>query len=118
MELPRLIRAKTAPLAKIPFGAMVIGADRYLEISQTGDTASVRSKLLEHSFEVTMKRSGTEWRIVGVKDEQLATNIARGIGQEIIAVAKAGPKGQRNGSGLPNIGDLLRQAEEIFKTAQ
>lgn len=117
-ELPRLIRAKTERFSMIPFGAMVIGADRYLDITRNGDTATVRSKLPEHSFEVTMKRSGTEWMIVGVRDEQLATNIARGIGQEIIAVARAGPNGQRGGLGLKNVGDLLRQAEDVFNTAQ
>jgi hypothetical protein len=118
IELPRLIRAKTERMSGIPFAAMVMGADRYLDIRQTGDTATVKSKLPEHSFEVTMKRSGAEWKITGVRDEPLATNIARGIGQEIIAVAKAGPKGQKGGQGLGNVGELLRQAEEIFRTAQ
>jgi hypothetical protein len=95
---------------------MVVGAERYLDIKQTGDTATVRSKLPEHSFEVRMQRSGNEWRIVGVRDEALATEIAQKVGQEIIAVAaNGGADAAGDRLGIRNLNTLLQQAEEIFR---
>lgn len=113
-ELPAAIRQKTERFGYVPFGAMVLGADRYLDIQIVGDTATVRSTLPEHDFEVRMKKAGTRWKIVGVKDEPLATQIAQRIGQEIIAIAANGNSGQKR-LGLSNIDQLLREAEEIFK---
>lgn len=115
--LPGVIRRKTEKLERIPFAALVIGADRYLDISlQDANTAIVKSREPEHSFEVEMKREGDAWKVVGVRDEQLATNIARAVGQEIIAAASnGGVNSPKNTLGVKNIGDVLRQAEEIFK---
>lgn len=116
-ELPRVIREKTEKFGDVPFAAMVIGADRYLEITPEGDTALVRSKLPEHSFEVRMQRNGdNKWKVVGVRDEQLATSIARKIGQDIIAIAKhRDSKAAGERLGVRNLTELLRAAEEIFK---
>ncbi|HEX2640373.1 MAG TPA: hypothetical protein VHL50_07375, partial [Pyrinomonadaceae bacterium] len=55
-ELPRVIRKKTERLERIPFAALVVGADRYLDISRPdASTAIVKSREPEHSFEVEMK---------------------------------------------------------------
>ncbi|MEP7149757.1 MAG: hypothetical protein ABI857_12835 [Acidobacteriota bacterium] len=116
VQLPNLIRTKTKRFESVPFAAMVLGAERYLDIKQYGETAFVRSKLPEHSFEVRMQRNGSEWRIVGVRDETLATEIAQKIGQEIIAVASGGSAnaaGER--LGIRNLNTILQQAEEIFR---
>lgn len=114
VELPALIRQKTAKFESVPFAAMVVGADRYLDVATQADTAIVTSKLPEHSFEVKMQRSGTKWKIIGVRDEQLATEIAQKIGQEIIAVAtKEGSNGER--LGIKDVDELLKQAEDIFR---
>lgn len=116
-ELPRVIRRKTAEFANVPFGAMVIGADRYLVIDRRDDvTAIVRSKLTERALEVEMRRDGDLWKVVNVRDDQLATSIARAVGQEIVAVAaKGGRNAAQNSLGVRNLGDILRQAEDIFK---
>ena len=58
-----------------------------------GNEAIVKSKLPEHSFEMRMTRSGDRWKVVGVRDEKLATSIAEKIGQEIIAIASSGRNG-------------------------
>jgi hypothetical protein len=114
-ELPRLIREKTEKFANVPFAAMVLGADRYLDISLQGDTAIVKSKLPEHSFEVKMQRSGDRWKITGIRDDKLATKIAQAVGQEIIAIASNGKGNSPTSIGIKNVTDLLRQAEEIFR---
>ena len=116
VQLPNLIRKKTERFESVPFAAMVVGAEQYLDITQNGDTAIVKSRLPEHSFEVRMQRNGTGWKIVSVRDEALATEIAQKVGQEIIAVAtnggveKAGDK-----LGIKNLQMILAEAEEIFR---
>ncbi len=115
-ELPRVIRDRTEKFGYVPFVAMVMGADRYLDITITGETALVKSKLPEHKFEVRMKRVQDRWQIVGVKEEQLATDIARTIGQQIIAIASKGLTRETADSlGVGNIADLLRQAEQLVR---
>ncbi len=114
-ELPGAIRQKTASFGNVPFAAMVIGADKYLDVSVAGDTATVRSRLPEHNFEVRMKKSGERWKIAGLRDEELATRIAQRIGQEIVAIAINGTGSSKGRLDIRNINELLRQAEEIFR---
>ena len=115
-ELPRVIRERTARFGYVPFFAMVLGAEQYLDIRIYGDIAIVTSKLPEHSLELRMKREGARWRIVGVNDDRLATEIARRLGQEIIEIASKGlNKKTAETLGVGNLADLLRQAEELVK---
>src|ERR1035437_5275536 len=115
-QLPKVIRARTERFGNVPFFVRVLGADRYLDFSVTGDTAIVKSKLQDHPLEVKMKRNGDRWQITGVHDEQLATDIARKIGQELIAIAANGNVANAAKKyGVGNLADLLRQAEEIVK---
>ncbi len=115
-QLPNLIRKKTERFDSVPFAAMVLGADRYLDILPSGDTAIIRSKLPEHSFEVRMQRNGSGWKVVGVRDDALATEIARKVGQEIIAVASnGGAEAAGDRLGIKNLNTILQQAETIFR---
>jgi hypothetical protein len=114
-ELPGAIRQKTATFGDVPFAAMVFGADTYLDIKVEGDTATVRSKVPEHNFEVKMLRTGDRWKIAGLRDEELATRIAQRIGQEIVAIAVNGTGSKQSQLGVKNINEILRQAEEIFR---
>ncbi len=115
-ELPRVIRERTERLGYVPFFGMVLGADRYLDITVSGDTAVVASKLRDHPLQLKMRREGERWQIVGVSDEHLATDIARKIGQEIISIAIEGRKQTADKyGGMGNLADLLRQAEELVR---
>jgi hypothetical protein len=115
-ELPRLIRDRTERFGYVPFSAMVVGADRYLDIKVSGDTASVVSKVPDHPLQIRMQRSGKVWRIVAVTDETLATEVARKIGQEIISVATNGrAETAAKYGGVGNLADLLKQAEELVR---
>ncbi len=115
-ELPRVIRDRSERFGSVPFFVMVVGADRYLDIVISGDTAFVNSKLPEHKFEVRMRRRGERWQVVGVKEEQLATEIARAIGQQIIEIATKGlTRDTADSLGVGNIADLLRQAEQLIR---
>ncbi len=115
-QLPNMIRKKTQRFESVPFAAMVLGADQYLEITEKGGTAIVRSRLPEHSFEVRMQRNGSGWKIVGIRDEELATDIAQKVGQEVIAIAtNGGGDAAGDRMGIRNLNTILQQAEEIFR---
>jgi|ERR1043166_5216421 hypothetical protein len=114
-ELPRVIRERTAKYGDVPFFAMVLGADRYLDISSMGDLATVNSKLQDHPLEMRMRRNGNQWQVVGIKDDILATAIAQKVGQEIIGVAMNGGKDTANQFGIGNLGNLLREAEDLVR---
>lgn len=114
-ELPRVIRERTAKYGDVPFFAMVMGANKYLGVSVTGDTAIVNSKLENRPLSMTMRWNGERWKIVGVRDEKLATDIAKKVGQEILAVAAIGSKDTVERFGIGNLSDLMRQAEELVK---
>jgi len=115
-ELPRVIRERSERFGDVPFFAMVVGSSQYLDFKIDGDNATVKSKLADRPFEVKMKRKGDIWQIVGVRDEALATDIARKVGQELIAIATGGiNKKTGDKLGVGNISDLLRQAEELVR---
>ncbi len=115
-ELPRVIRERTERFGYVPFFAMVLGAERYLDITISGETAVVSSKLPDHQLQLKMRRDGDRWRIVGVSDEQLATDIARKIGQEVISIASNGRAETADKyGGMGYLADLLRQAEELVR---
>ena len=118
-ELPKMLRSRTKQFENVPFFLMVTGAERYLDISVEGNRATVKSKIKNRPLELVMERTGERWKIVAVKDEELAKRIAERVGQQIIALVKDGGRDaiDRVGReiGLRNLGDLLRKAEEIFK---
>lgn len=115
-ELPGVIRRKSEKFENVPFPAMVIGAGRYLDIDTSGNVATVKSLLPDHSFEFKMMREGDQWKIVGVKDDELSERIAKAIGQEVIVAATNNaktPAGER--LGIKNLNELLKNAEEALK---
>lgn len=114
-ELPSAIKQKTSEFGYVPFEAMVLGAEQYIDIQIDGDSAAVKSHLPEQEFEVRMRRDGDHWKIVAVKDDKLATAIAQRVGQEIIAIAANGPRSSRSRLGVKNINELLIEVEKIFR---
>lgn len=113
--LPGMIRDKTAKFQNIPFWAMAAGAERYLEIRTAGDTAYVKSKIPDRPLEVTMRRNGEKWQIIGVKDDELATRIAQKVGQSIIAIASGnGVNSAGERLGIRNLQEVLTQAQDLL----
>lgn len=115
-EIPRIIRERVDQFGSVPFAAMVIGAGRYLEIKVDGDNAIVKSKIPEHQLEIKMQRNGDRWKITGIKDDKLATEIAQKIGQDIIKIATTG--GARKTAdklGVGSLTDLLKKAGDLIK---
>ncbi|MEZ5308460.1 MAG: hypothetical protein R2684_15050 [Pyrinomonadaceae bacterium] len=117
-EIPGLLREKTSALDRVPFYGLVFGAGKYLDIKTEGDKAVVQSKSGLRSFELHMEKIDGVWKIVGVRDEALATKIAQRIGQQIIAVIQKGEAEiiERLGKrlGLDNLGDILEKAGDAI----
>lgn len=115
-EVPNLIREKTKSFESIPFWAIAVGAQKYLDITQESERAFVKSKIQERPLEVVMKRNGDRWQIVAVKDEVLARRIAEKIGQDLIVGAKNGTvKKTGEQLGVSNLEEVLKKADAIFK---
>lgn len=115
-ELPRVIRERTSKFGFMPFPAIVLGAEKYLNIKITGDTAHITSKIPERPLEIRMKRAGDRWQIVGVRDDELARDIARTVGQQIIALASGDDVTEAGRKlGVQNLQDVLNRAEELLR---
>jgi len=114
-EVPDLIREKTRQFESIPFWAIAVGAERYLDIINEGDKAFVRSKDQNRPLEIALKRNGERWQVIAIKDEVLARRIAERIGQDLITGAKNGNlKKAGEQLGVSNLEDALKNAD-IFK---
>ncbi len=115
-ELPQLIREKTEKFADVPYWMIALGADRALKIEIEGDTAKITSKIPDKPLELTMKREKDLWKIVAVKDEKLSKKIAEKIGQQLMAlVAKGNVKQAGDILGVDNLGNILKNLNDIFK---
>jgi len=115
-ELPRVIRERTEKFDRVPFAAIVMGADRYLDISIKGDLADVKSKIEDKPLELKMKRVGDRWVVVGVQDQELSNKIARTVGQQIIAIASGANIGDASKNlGVQNLQQVLKQAEGLLR---
>lgn len=115
IELPRVIREKTTAVEKVPYWMIALFANRAVDVSIEGDTATVKSKIPERPLELTMKRDGDRWKVTGMKDDVLARKIAEKIGQDIItAASKGGIKKAAETLGVSDV-DVIKNAEDIFK---
>ena len=115
-ELPRVIQERTQKFDRVPFAAIVMGADRYLDISIKGDVADVKSKIEDKPLELKMKRVGDRWVVVGVRDQDLSNKIARTVGQQIIAIASGANIGDASKNlGVQNLQQVLKQAEGLLR---
>lgn len=110
LELPVMVRRETERFGNVWFPLMVLGAGRYLDIRTDGDTALVKAKDPERKTEVRMQRDGSRWKIVGVKDDKLASQVAQRVGQEIIAISMNPDKNKNKN--LDSLIEQLKKARE------
>jgi hypothetical protein len=115
-EVPRVIAEKTDKFVSIPYWAIAIGAGYYLDIKTSGETATVASLIPGRQFELTMKRNGDKWRVVGIKDEALAKRIAETVGQELITIStREGLKKASEKMNAPGLENIKKKIDELFK---
>ena len=66
-----------------PFIVKALGVRGLADVREQGDTAAVAVKTEGRALDLTMKREGERWRVVTVKDDQLATDIAARLASSI-----------------------------------
>jgi hypothetical protein len=74
---------------RTPFFVKALGVRGLADVKEQGDTAAVAVKLEGRALDLTMRRDGDRWRVVTVKDDQLATDIAARLASSIPATATA-----------------------------
>jgi hypothetical protein len=111
-DIPRQIKNKAASLPEVSAWATTLALNRVAEVSQSGDTATVKSNYQNRPLELTMQKNGDKWKVVAVKDEPLADRIAQQVGQTVQQELAKKPGQSR----LPNrqtIEDLRQQLEQL-----
>ncbi|MGB7925942.1 MAG: DUF2939 domain-containing protein [Pyrinomonadaceae bacterium] len=69
-----------------PFILVALGIPYVVTIKEEGDTARVTATLDDRTTDLTMRRSGERWKIVAVKDDQLAARMVDNIAKNLPAV--------------------------------
>lgn len=75
--------------SKTPFFVKALGVRGLTDVNEQGDTATVAVKSDARALDLTMKRDGDRWRVVNVKDDKLATDIAARLASSIPSSAPA-----------------------------
>lgn len=80
-EIARAVKEAAASTGgQMPFVLLVLGIPRVAnELKEEGDAASVLFNLNNRPVELTMQRNGTRWKIVAVKNDELAAGIAERV---------------------------------------
>lgn len=68
-----------------PFVLLALGVPRVAEIKEEGDGAQVSFKSGERPVELSMQRDGERWKVVAVKDEEMAAGIASRLASSLPA---------------------------------
>ncbi len=69
-----------------PFVLLALGVPRVAEIKEEGDAANVTFKAGERPVELSMQRDGERWKVVAVKDDEMATGIAARLASSVPAI--------------------------------
>lgn len=76
-EIARNMKAIAEQAGKdVPTPLLALGISRAAEIKQDGDAATVSFKSGERAIELSMQRAGERWKVVAVRDDALAADIA------------------------------------------
>ncbi|MDQ3687178.1 MAG: DUF2939 domain-containing protein [Acidobacteriota bacterium] len=77
-EIARVVKEAAASIGdRMPFVLLALGVPRVAsEIKEDGDVANVLFNLNNRPVELTMGRNGARWKIIAVKNDELAASIA------------------------------------------
>lgn len=91
VEVRRLVREKTLPFKGYPAFALATGISFYGTMEVEGGKATYKATTPEgDAVEIVLIRSQDRWRIVEVRDPELARRVAETVGQEVLVAATAG----------------------------
>ena len=86
--------------SNLPFFVKALGVRQMATVVERGDAATVTVKAGERPVELSMRRDGERWKLVNVKDPQLASDIAKRLAESLAAAPAPTPQNQtrRRGS--------------------
>ncbi len=82
-----------------PFILLALAVPRVAEIKEEGDAATIAFKVGERPVELMMQRDGERWKVVSVKDDELAAGIAARLASSLPATAPTPTNQTRRRSG-------------------
>lgn len=81
--------------SRLPFFATALGVRQAARVEERGDEAAVAVNAGDRPVELTMRRDGERWKVVTVKDPQLASDIAGRLAASIPAAPPPQPNQPR-----------------------
>ena len=80
VEITRGLKEFAARAGEWPFFVLALAVPRVVDqVTEEGDRATVTFESRGRPVELTMQRSGERWKIIGIKDEALASQIAERV---------------------------------------
>ena len=88
-EIAREVKAfSKSDSANVPFFVKALGVRQAATVAERGDAATVGVKAGDRPVELTMRRDGEVWKVVTVKDPQLASEIAARLASSLPAASQ------------------------------
>ena len=81
-----------------PFILVALGVFWVANVQETGDKAKVSLNLKNRPIELSMERNGDQWKIVGVKDDQMTRQILDNLSRDLpitVPQTNSGSKGNK-----------------------
>ncbi|HEV2862626.1 MAG TPA: hypothetical protein VGX48_16550 [Pyrinomonadaceae bacterium] len=78
--------------ARYPFFILALGIPRAADVRETGDAAAVKFNRGDQQTELSMQRSGDTWKVVNVKDDELAGRLATRLAASLPTGPPPGPQ--------------------------
>jgi hypothetical protein len=78
--------------SRAPFFVKALGVRQAADVEERGDAADVKLKAGERPVELSMRRDGERWKVVTVKDPQLASEIAARLATSLPAMQPQQPQ--------------------------
>lgn len=80
--------------SSLPFFVKALGVRQAATVVERGDAATVNVKAGERPIELSMRRDGERWKLVTVKDAQLAADIATRLAASLPTTPQPQPQNQ------------------------
>jgi hypothetical protein len=79
----------------LPVPLLALAVSRAAQIVEAGDNATIKLTVPDRSLELAMRRDGEQWKVVTVKDDVLASDIAARLASSISVPAESQPQTRR-----------------------
>lgn len=101
-EIARVLKGMSKDdSSRLPFFVKALGVRQAATVEERGDAATLVLKAGDRPVELSMRRDGERWKVITVKDPQLAGEIAARLASSLPAATQPAPprKPERRGGG-------------------